>query len=50
MAKINRYLVTYLMDGFYEHLRVYAKSEAGARKEFREIMGSRYKIVEVEQI
>ena len=50
MIKTKQYLITYLMDGFYEHIRVYAKSVAGAKKEFRVVMGSQYEIVEIEQL
>lgn len=43
------YIITYLMDGFHEHMRVYARNKTEARKEFRNAVGSRYKIVEIEE-
>lgn len=44
------YIVTYLMDGFHEHVRVYANNKQQARKYFRDSIGSRYKIVEIEEV
>lgn len=44
------YIVTYLMDGFHEHKRVYANNRRQARKLFRDAMGSRYEITDVEEI
>lgn len=44
------YIVTYLMDGFHEHCRVYADNKRQARKMFREVMGSRCQITEVEEV
>lgn len=47
---MKTYIVTYLMDGFYEHARVSAMNKREARKEFYAILGSRYKIVEIEEV
>lgn len=44
------YIVTYLMEGFHEHKRVYANNKAEARKTFQLVMGTRYKIIEVEEV
>ena len=44
------YIVTYLMDGFHEHKRVYADNKRQARKIFRDVMGSRYTITEIEEV
>lgn len=44
------YIVTYLMDGFHEHTRVYADNKRQARKMFHEVMGSRYEITEIEEV
>lgn len=47
---MKTYIVTYLMDGLYEHARVSATNRREARKEFYAILGSRYKIVEIEEV
>lgn len=44
------YIVTYLMDGFHEHKRVYANNKGEARKIFKDVMGSRYTITEIEEV
>ena len=44
------YIVTYLMDGFHEHKRVYANNKRAARKIFKDVMGSRYTIIEIEEV
>lgn len=38
-------------DGYcYNHYRTYANNKREARKDFREAMGDRYKIIEIEEI
>ena len=44
------YIVTYLMDGFHEHKRVYANNKREAKKIFKDVMGSRYTITEIEEV
>ena len=44
------YIVTYLMDGFPEHKRVYAINKREARKIFKDVMGSRYTITEIKEV
>ena len=44
------YIVTYLMDGLHEHKRVYANNKREARKIFKDVMGSRYTITEIEEV
>lgn len=44
------YIVTYLIEGFYEHARVYADNKRQARKIFRDAMGSGYQITRIEEI
>lgn len=46
---MKKYLITYLMGGFHEHIRVYANNKTEARKEFHNILGKRYEIVEIEE-
>jgi hypothetical protein len=38
------------MDGLHEHKRVYANNKKEAHKIFKDVMGSRYNIVEIEEI
>lgn len=43
------YLITY-DDGYgFSHARITAKNKTEARKNFKEAIGSRYKIVEIEE-
>ena len=44
------YIVTDLVEGFYEHARVYADNKRQARKIFRDAMGSGYQITGIEEI
>lgn len=44
------YIVTYLMDGFHKHTRVYANNKCDAKKIFKDVMGSRYTIIEIEEV
>ena len=44
------YIVTYLMDGFHGHKRVYANNKGEARKMFKDVMGSRYTMAEIEEV
>ena len=44
------YIVTYLMDGFHEHIRVCADNKRQSRKIFRDVMGSRYQITGIEEV
>lgn len=44
------YIVTYLMNGFHEHKRVYANNKGEAKKIFKDVMGSRYTITEIEEV
>jgi len=46
----RKFIVTYMMDGFHEHTTIYADNKREARKCFKEVMGSRYHIVEVEEV
>lgn len=47
---MKTYVVTYLIDDLYERVRVSAMNKREARKEFYAILGSRYKIVEIEEV
>lgn len=47
---MKTYVVTYLIDDLYEHVRVSAMNKREARKEFYAIFGSRHKIVEIEEV
>lgn len=43
------YIITYLMSGFHEHMRVYADNKRQTRKIFKDAIGSRYTITEIEE-
>lgn len=44
------YMITY-DDGYgFSHARIYAKNKTEARKSFKVALGTRYKIVEIEEI
>lgn len=47
---MKTYVATYLMDDLYEYARVSAMNKREARKEFYAILGSRYRIVEIEEV
>ena len=44
------YLVAYLIDGMHDHARIYANNKHHAVKIFKESMGARYTITEVEEV
>lgn len=47
---MKTYLITY-DDGYgYSHTRILAENKREARKDFKNALGSRYKIVEIEEI
>ncbi|MBR5311799.1 MAG: hypothetical protein IKU40_02825 [Clostridia bacterium] len=47
---MKKYEITY-DDGYnYSYFRTYAKNKKEARKNFKEAMGKRYRIIEIEEI
>ena len=47
---MREYLITW-DDGYnWNYYRAYAKNKTEARKDFRNSMGSKYKIIEIEEI
>ena len=47
---MKEYMITYDNGYSFNHYRTYAKNKTEARRDFRNSMGSRYKIVEIEEI
>lgn len=47
---MKEYMITYDNGYSYNYYRTYANNKTEARRDFRNGMGSRYKIIEIEEI